>query len=140
MGKKSYLMFTMFLAVFLIFVSFSFAGPLLKEGLWEITSKMEMPGMPVQMPPITFKQCLTSQNPVPNQSQAGQECSIKNLKTKGNTVSWDMVCDTQQGQMKSSGKVTYKGNRFEGVVMMDMPGQGRMKMTMTGRRIGKCNK
>jgi hypothetical protein len=130
----------MFLAVFFIFVSVSFSGPLLKEGLWEVTSKMEVPGMPIPMPPITVKQCLTSQNPVPNQSQSGQECSIKNLKTKGNTVSWDGVCDSQQGKVKSSGKITYKGNSFNGVVMMDMPGQGQMKMTMTGRRIGKCNK
>jgi len=42
--------------------------------------------------------------------------------------------------VKSSGKITYKGDRFDGVVMMDMPGQGEMKMTMTGLRIGKCKK
>ena len=140
MRKKKCLILTMFLAIFFIFVSVSFAGSLLKEGLWEITSKMEIPGMPVPMPPITFKQCMTNQNPVPNQSQSGQECLMKNIKTKGNTVSWNMVCDSQQGEMKSSGKITYKGDRFDGVVMMDMPGQGQMKMTMTGQRIGKCNK
>ena len=138
MYKKKGLMFTMFLASFFIFVSVSFSGSLLKEGLWEITSKMEIPGMPVPMPPITFKQCMTNQNPVPNQSQSGQECRTKNVKTKGNTVSWDMICDSQEGEMKRSGKITYKGDRFNGVVMTDIPGQGQMKMTMTGRRIGKC--
>ncbi|MCP4374226.1 MAG: DUF3617 family protein [Deltaproteobacteria bacterium] len=128
------------LGMLFIFVSVSFSGPLLKEGLWEITSKMEIPGMPVPMPPITFKQCMTNQNPVPTQSQSGQECRTKNIKTKGNTVSWDMICDSQEGEMKSSGKITYKGDRFNGVVMTDIPGQGQMKMTMTGRRIGKCKK
>ena len=128
------------LGMLFIFVSVSFAGSLIKEGLWEITTKMEIPGMPVPMPPITFRQCMTNQNPVPNQSQSGQECRMKNVKTKGNTVSWEMVCDSQQGEIKSSGKITYKGDRFDGVVMMDMPGQGQMKMTMTGQRIGKCNK
>ena len=128
------------LGMLFIFVSVSFAGSLVKEGLWEITSKMEIPGMPVPMPPITYRQCMTNQNPVPNQSQSGQECRMKNVKTKGNTVSWEMVCDSQQGEVKSSGKITYKNDRFNGVVMMDMPGQGQMKMTMTGRRIGKCNK
>ena len=131
---------TMFLVIFFIFVSVSFAGSLFKEGLWEITSKMEIPGMPVPMPPIKYKQCMTNENPVPNQSQPGQECRMKNVKTKGNTVSWEMVCDSQQGEVKSSGKITYKGDRFNGVVMMDMPEQGQMKMTMTGRRIGKCKK
>ena len=140
MCKKICFIITMFITIFFIFVSVSSAGSLLKEGLYEITSKMEIPGMPVPMPPITFKQCMTNQNPVPNQSQSGQECRIKNLKTKGNTVSWDMICDSQQGKMKSSGKVTYKGDRFNGVVMTDIPEQGQMKMTMTGRRIGKCNK
>ena len=128
------------LGILFIFVSVSFAGSLVKEGLWEITSKMEIPGMPVPIPPITYRQCMTNQNPVPNQSQSGQECRMKNVKTKGNTVSWEMVCDSQQGEVKSSGKITYKNDRFNGVVMMDMPGQGQMKMTMTGRRIGKCNK
>ena len=140
MCKKSCFIITMFITIFFIFVSVSSAGSLLKEGLWEITSKMEIPGMPVPMPPITFKQCMTNQNPVPDQSQSGQECRIKNLKTKGNTVSWDMICDSQQGKMKSSGKVTYKGDRLDGVVLTDIPQQGQMKMTMTGRRIGKCNK
>ena len=136
MFKKGWLI----LGMLLIFVSVSFAGSLLKEGLWEITSKMEIRGMPVPMPPITYKQCMMNQNPVPNQSQPGQECHMKNIKTKGNTVSWEMVCGSQQGEVKSSGKITYKGDRFNGVVMMDMPGQGEMKMTMTGRRIGKCKK
>ena len=140
MCKKKCLILTMFLAIFFIFVSVSFAGSLFNEGLWKITSKMEIPGMPVPMPPITYTQCLTDQDLVPNQSQSGQECRMKNVKTKGNTVSWEMVCDSQQGEVKSSGKITYKGDRFDGVVMMDMPGQGEMKMTMTGQRIGKCNK
>ena len=128
------------LGILLIFVSVSFAGSLFNEGLWEITSKMEIPGMPVPMPPITYTQCMTNQDPVPNQSDSGQECRMKNVKTKGHTVSWEMVCDSQQGEVKSSGKVTYKGERLDGVVMMDIPGQGKMKMTMTGQRIGKCKK
>jgi len=140
MCKKSCFSITMIINILFIFISVSFAGPLLKEGLWEITSKMEIPGMPVPMPPITFKQCMTKQNPVPHQSQSGQECRTKNIKTKGNTVSWETICDSQQGKMKSSGKITYKGDRLDGVVLTDIPEQGQMKMTMTGRRIGKCNK
>ncbi|MBT8352774.1 MAG: DUF3617 domain-containing protein [Deltaproteobacteria bacterium] len=126
--------------IFFTCISVSSAGPLVKEGMWEITSQMEIPGMPVPMPPITFKQCMTKQNPVPHQSQSGQECHTKNIKTKGNTVSWDMICDSPEGKMKSSGKITYQGDRFNGIVMTDIPGQGQMKMTMTGRHIGKCNK
>ncbi len=142
MYRKACLVF----AMLLIFISVSFAGSgtIMKEGLWEITSKMEMQGMPMQMPPITFTQCLTNQELVPNQSQAGQECRMKNVKTKGNTVTWDTVCDSHQGKVISSGKITYKGDRFDGVVTtnMETPDQGltQMKMLMSGRRIGKCSK
>jgi len=126
------------LGMLFIFVSVSFGGPLFNEGLWEITSKMEMPGMPVPMPPITYTQCLTDHDPVPRQQSESSQCRVKNIETKGNTVSWEMVCDSNQSEVKSSGKITYKGDRFNGVVIMEIPEQGEMRMIMTGRRIGKC--
>ena len=58
----------------------------LQAGEYEIISTVEMPGMPMQMPPVTIIQCLTSQDPVPNQSTAGQQCNIIEMKTEGDTV------------------------------------------------------
>jgi hypothetical protein len=48
------------------------AAPNFKDGLWVITSKSEMPGMPMQMPTHTHRQCLTSKEPIPEQPQQGK--------------------------------------------------------------------
>ena len=42
--------------------TFVFAGVNIHEGLWEITTKMEIEGMPMQMPARKHTQCLTEKN------------------------------------------------------------------------------
>jgi hypothetical protein len=114
-------------------------GPNLKEGLWEITMRMEVPGMPVQIAPQTYTQCLTKQEAVPQREAPDQNCKITKQDIKGDTVSWVVECKTNQGTAVSNGKVTYKGDTFEGVTQMT---QGNMKATqqLSGRWIGKCDK
>lgn len=134
------------LTVILISVSTSFAGPgvNIKEGKWEITTQTEMPGMPANMSQMkhTFTQCLTKKDLVPQSSQpqqSGQECKITQMKVRGNTVTWTMICKSQGGETKATGKVTYSGDSFKGTMKMTMP-QGNMIVTsrMSGRRIGDC--
>lgn len=126
--------------ILLTAISISFAGsvPNMKEGLWEITIKTEMPGM--EMPPMKHTQCLTKKDFVPQgPQQPGQECKITETKVVGNTVTWTMQCKTQGGTMKGTGKMTYSGGSFEGTMIMSMP-QANMKITthMSGKRIGDC--
>ncbi len=113
----------------------------LQDGKYEITSKVEMPGMPMQVPTVTVTQCLTQQDPVPDQSTGDQECKTIDMKTEGETVTWKMEC-TQRGQtMQSTGKFVYHGDRFEGTIRMVMgPQAGNMTITtvVLGRRIGAC--
>lgn len=117
-----------------------FAGPDFKEGLWEITSKMDMPNMPMTVPATTIKQCLTQANMVPDTS--GQNnCSVDH-QVSGNTVSWTVSCQTEQGEMTGQGKMTYADESFDGKFVMNMPNSpmGAMQMTtkMNGRYIGSC--
>jgi len=113
----------------------------LQDGKYEITSKVEMPGMPMQPPPMTITQCLTQQDPVPNQSSGGQPCKIIEMNTEGKSATWKMEC-TQQGQkMQSTGKIVYHGNSFEGTTNTTMGAQsGNMTITtvISGTRIGDC--
>jgi len=120
-------------------VSFSFAGSALnlQDGLWEITSKMEMPGMPMNMPPSTHTQCITTENLVPRGSQEGEECKIVETKVKGDTVTWTMECDTPEGKARATGKITYKGDTFKGTIEMNMQGMA-MTQHLSGRRTGDC--
>ena len=112
-------------------------APNMKDGLWEITIKMEMAGMPMEMPEMKHTQCITKDNAVPDTSQPGQECKIISSKIVGDTVTWEVECDTPQGPAHSKGTITYHGDTFEGTVNMNM-GQMVMTQKMSGRRVGDC--
>ena len=120
-------------------ICFADSGPDMREGQWEITTKMEMVGMPMDMPPVTNTQCLTKKDLVPENSQPGQDCTFPETKTTGNTVTWKIECKGQGGEMKGSGELTYSGDSFKGTMELQMP-QSNMEMTgrMEGRRIGDC--
>ena len=120
------------------------SGPNMKEGLWEITVKMDMPGMPMPMPPQTYRHCLTKKDMVPKtQEQPGQtNCREVKRDVKGDTVSWVIECTAPEGAVTSSGTVTYRGDAMEGAVKVRVPDgkRGTMEMTqqMNGKWVGPC--
>jgi len=129
----------------LLWGTFAFAGVNLHEGLWEITTKMEIQGMPMKMPARKHTQCLTKENMlktmVPKEQAQEEECKITNQKISGNTVTWVMKCSGEDA-MEVTGKTTYHGDTFEGTITMisNDPEEGKMKMInhISGRRIGEC--
>ncbi len=132
--------FIVFITIFSI-TSFAFAGSKInmKEGKWEITTKMEISGMPMSMPPMTHTQCLTNKDLVPQSSQTDQECNITDQKISKDTVTWKVTCKGQGGESKGTGKITYKGDSFNGIIKVTTV-QPKMEMTsqVSGRRIGNC--
>ena len=124
----------------LLFSATATADNDVNEGLWEITTKLEIEGMSMTMAPMTNTQCITKDMLVPKSDQPGQECEITNQKTTGNTISYDMECSGPGGSVKGHGEATYTGDTMTGKMEMNMPGQGDMKMTMkmSGKRIGPC--
>ena len=123
----------------------AFAGVNLHEGLWEITTKMEIEGMPMKMPPRKHTQCLTNKNMlktmVPKEQAQEEECKITDQKISGNTVTWAMKCSGKDA-MDVTGKTTYHGDTFEGTITMisNDPDEGKMKMInhISGKRVGEC--
>lgn len=112
-----------------------------KPGKYEITVKMEMPGMPGGMPPQTMAQCLNEQNPVPDSSPDAQGCKMSNMRTKGNTVTYTIECNQPGMEAKITGEMIYKGDAFEGTTKTSMgPEAGGMTVVtvVKGKRIGKC--
>ncbi|RJR16415.1 MAG: DUF3617 family protein [Nitrospiraceae bacterium] len=128
---------TALITTFLVlFLASSSSALELKDGLWEITSSMEMPGM--KMPPFKHTQCLTSKDSVPrDKPEDTRDCKIINTSTKGNTVTWEIKCTTDGETVKSIGKITYKGDTFDGETRTRMEGMD-MVQKMSGRRIGNC--
>jgi len=115
------------------------SGPNMQEGKWEVTTRMEMPGMSKSMPAVTSTQCLTKKDFVPQGSQQGQECKITKTKVDGNTVTWTVKCSGQGGELTGNGRMTYSGSSFKGTIEMTMT-QPNMKMIshINGHLIGDC--
>lgn len=120
------------------------AAPNLQDGLWEITSRIEVQGMPMamQMAPVKHTACLTQKDAVPQKAEKDQQCKILNNHIDGNTVSWSMECREKGQVVTSSGKVTYAGTSFSGSsqTTIEQPGQGKVQINnpMSGKRIGNC--
>ncbi|NDY42613.1 DUF3617 family protein [Dissulfurirhabdus thermomarina] len=112
----------------------------MNPGLWEITARMEMEGMPVPMPAHTYTQCIREERPVPGGGDGRDDaCTMKEMKVRGDTVTWTMVCPDQgDGPTRTTGRITYKGDRFEGNVEMSEGGRVMMRQRLSGRRIGPC--
>ncbi|MGO8990101.1 MAG: DUF3617 domain-containing protein [bacterium] len=121
--------------LFLFFATFSFAAPNIEDGLWEMTSTMDMPGMPAKS--FTHNSCLTKEKAVP-QTRPQSDCTIKDVKNLGNTITWTVVC--REGATMSKGKVTYAGTTMDGVIETTVKSNGGKTMTMKikGKRIGPC--
>jgi hypothetical protein len=127
-----------------------FAQGVRRDGKWEVTTEMEMTGMPGKMPPFKSEQCITKeqandpQRAVPQQPQRGgaqSDCKTEDYKVSGNTVTWKMRCTTPQ-PMTGSGEMIYTENAYTGFMKMNMERGGgppmQMTMKMAGKRLGDC--
>lgn len=110
----------------------------MQDGEWEITTRVEMPGIPVQIPPMTVTQCITQKDLIPPNEQPDSECSVTSNQISGNTVTWSIECKGEGGDTRGDGQITYHGDRFEGSMKMSMPEGMTMTNHMSGKRIGPC--
>lgn len=107
---------------------------------WEVTSKMEMPGMPFAMPPTTTKVCIPkgSEND-PGKTTGDKDCKMTDMKTVGNKTTWKMRCDRNGEVMTGSGEQTTSPGAYQGKMQFSGKSGGRdMNMTtaFSGKRIG----
>jgi hypothetical protein len=112
-----------------------------KEGLYEITTTMRMPGMP-ELPPQKHTQCFTAKDSVPHPPRrAGSDCSVVDVKTQGDRVTWHVKCADARGTFEGDGSVVYAGASFTGSAVLKMTKNGeniQMTQTMEGHRVGEC--
>ena len=116
-------------------------------GLWEIKTKMDIPGMPPELAAKMGNQTMThcvkpgerkwteQRNP---HDRGDRKCEQTDMKVEGNKVSWKMACKdgtTGEGTVTHNGKDAYKMD-----MTMNMQ-QGSMKMQTEGKRIADtCEK
>ncbi|MCX8084010.1 MAG: DUF3617 domain-containing protein [Calditerrivibrio sp.] len=128
------------ITMFLITTPVYSASPNIKEGLWEVSSKIGVPGM--NLPETKFNQCLKKENYVPTEPSTNKEkqnCKTYDISVKGNTVYWKFECKTDGITTKGKGEITYKGDTFEGKTTISQPGM-EMTQIMKGKWIGPCPK
>ncbi len=108
---------------------------------WEITAKMEMPGMPFAMPGQTSKVCLgKGAESDPRQTQGkDSNCKMTDVQHSGNTVKYKGTCVTDGETMNMVGETTHDGSSFKSNMKMTGKSHGEpvnMSMTSSGKRIG----
>ncbi|HEU0187741.1 MAG TPA: DUF3617 domain-containing protein [Gallionellaceae bacterium] len=121
----------------------AFAGTVLAAPgeWWEITGKMEMPGMPFAMPAQTNKVCLPKGGEAdPNRTQGkDSNCKMTDVQHSGNTVKFKGTCVNNGETMNMEGQTTHDGNSFKSNMKMTGKSHGEpvnMAMTSSGKRIG----
>ncbi len=107
---------------------------------WEMTTKMEMAGMPAGMagmmggPPQKVCMLKGQESKPVNSSPDDKNCTMSNMKQSGNTVTFDMKC-TGKNAMTGSGEITSTPNSFSQRVKTKMDGE-EMTIVSTGKRVG----
>ena len=115
----------------------------MQPGMWEYTMKMEMPGMPVAMPPQTFQNCMTQQDidrgDYSSNPRDKSKCEVKNMKREPGKVSYDVVC-TGERKMTGHYDFTLGTTSMSGGGTMNMDGGQVMKQNFSAKRVGDCPK
>jgi Protein of unknown function (DUF3617) len=122
------------------------------DGKWEVTTEMEMPGMPMKMPPTVSTRCITKADAKDPQkaiaaardraaargrSMEGEDCKMADYKVDGNKVTYTMKCEGRQA-MTITGETIYGENTYTSTQTMEMGGRGTMTMKSTAKRLGDC--
>ncbi|HPX61441.1 MAG TPA: DUF3617 family protein [Deltaproteobacteria bacterium] len=112
----------------------------MREGKWEISSTVDMPGMPFKMPPTVMTHCYTKEDVkdrkkvVANQNN---DCKVTEMKTSGNKVTWKMKC-TGQSKGTMSGVTIFGKDYYNSTMKMQTEGHN-MTTKVKARRIGNCD-
>jgi len=112
----------------------------MKDGLWEISTTIEMPGLPFQPPPVTMSHCYTKEDVLDQKKVVPEpegDCKVTSLNTTGSKVAWQIVC-TGKNAAKGEGEITFSGDSaYEGVMKMEMEGMS-MTSNYSAKRTGPC--
>ena len=101
--------------------------------LWQVTTKMLMPGM--TMPGQTSQVCAAKTWTKPPGGER-EGCTLSGFAMNGNTASWDTVCTGQQ-TMKGHGEITRTGDTYKGTIKLSADGFA-MTIELEGKKLGDC--
>ena len=115
----------------------------IREGLYEISVRAEIAGMPVTQVPMVVRQCVSQQSVQDLMGQLGGTgtCKVSDFQQTGNQARWNLTC-TGQMELSGSGETQINGDDFTGRMNLSvqMGGDQAMPMvqTFSARRVGDC--
>jgi hypothetical protein len=106
--------------------------------LWETTSQAEIEGSPMKMPAISGKHCAKADwTEAPPAGDPSQQCQNTNFNRSGNKLTWSVVCENPP--MSGDGELTFESaDSYAGVLNFNT-GDMKMRVNMTGRKVGVCD-
>jgi hypothetical protein len=109
------------------------------DELWNMTTRMEMAGMPGQT--FTNQVCMKKGQTQPDKMSQDKNCKVTEMRTVGNKTTWKIVC-TGREPMTGEGEVTRTRDSMDGRMRMKgKSGNDTFDMTtvMSGRLAGSCD-
>jgi hypothetical protein len=117
------------------------ASPM-REGMWEVTTKLGIPGMEGAAP-IKSQQCITAENikdPVSTMPKMdSNDCKLTNFKLSGDKATYTLTC-TQPTEVTGNGEIKYSGSdSYTGTLTLNGGGMA-IPLNYDAKRIGDCAK
>ncbi|MDA8381714.1 MAG: DUF3617 family protein [Betaproteobacteria bacterium] len=111
----------------------------MQPGEWAITTRMEIAGMPMTMPPMTQRFCYSKQEVQEHATVPAQRpnCTREYYHVSGSTVSWKMTCHTNGSVQTMIGTFTMTGTAYDGTMTTEAEGR-KMVSHISGKRLGEC--
>jgi hypothetical protein len=120
------------------------ASPML-PGLWElrVTTTVARQAAPTE----TTRECLSQpdiDHPTRALPKPGADCSLTNIETRGNRISYDMACKQEQYINRGRMDLVLGSANYDGMADMKISAPGKKDTPMTvmvnAKRIGDCQK
>ena len=111
------------------------------KELWEVTTKMDMPGMPMAMPAQIQRVCLSKARKDDDLIPKTEGCRVSDVKRAGNKVTFNVAC-TGADPMAGAGEINSTPASYDGRMRLKgKMGDQTMEMshTFSGKRVGDCN-
>ena len=109
--------------------------------LWEVTTKMEMAGVPFQMPASTNQVCMQQGKQTEAMVPKQQDCRMMDVRQSGNRTTFRMVCEGAN-KVTGTGDIQTSPDSYQGTMRLQGTMDGKqmdMTQTFSGRRLGQCN-
>ncbi|MFO7542925.1 MAG: DUF3617 family protein [Thiobacillus sp.] len=120
----------------------------MQPGLYDISMQIVIRNMALELPVVTFRQCLSAKDIAEGKAFATsnntQDCRISNLRYSGNAVRYDFNCAieggrTVIGQAAGTRHLAGYDTLMSGRFVPAIEGLSEINQRMRATRVGMCN-